>query len=162
MHLNAIGSRQAGCPAMPDFTDLHRLSAEARRRIREISPQEAKAMVAAGAQLIDVRDDAELMRNAPVAGAVHLSRGRLEYAITDAVAHKGEALVIYCAGGHRGALATASLMDLGYTRVFNVRGGLHAWRRDAGKHWFPNAAGGRGVSGTMSRRRADAGRVSNL
>lgn len=123
---------------MPDFSDLHRLSENARQRIIEISPDEARREIAAGAQLIDVRDDIELLRNPPLAGAIHLTRGRLEYLITDAVADKKEALVIYCAGGHRGALATASLIDLGYTRVFNLRGGLHAWRDDVGQAWTPS------------------------
>lgn len=123
---------------MPDFSDLHRLAALARQRIVEISPEEARLKIAHGAQLIDVRDDIELLRNPPLAGAIHLTRGRLEYLITDAVAGKDEMLVIYCAGGHRGALATASLFDLGYTNIFNLRGGLHAWRDRAGQVWMPS------------------------
>ena len=126
---------------MPDFADLHRLAAKARLRIREISPDEARRKLAQGAQLIDVRDDSELLRNPPLAGALHLSRGQLEYTITDVVAWKHEPLVIYCAGGHRGALATASLQDIGYTQVFNVRGGLRAWREGAGQAWMANAPG---------------------
>lgn len=120
---------------MPDYSDLHRLSAQARRRIIEISPDEAREKVAEGALLIDVRDDIELQRNPPLAGALHMNRGRLEYLITDAVSSKDEPLVIYCAGGHRGALATATLLDLGYTQVFNVEGGLHAWRDEQGHIW---------------------------
>lgn len=123
---------------MTDFSDLHRLAALARQRIAEISPEEARLKVAEGAQLIDVRDDIELLRNPPLAGAIHLTRGRLEYLITDAVSGKDDMLVIYCAGGHRGALATASLLDLGYTNVFNLGGGLHAWRDSAGQHWMPS------------------------
>ncbi|MCE7796463.1 hypothetical protein LWE61_07795 [Sphingobium sufflavum] len=120
---------------MPDFNDIRRLAEVARRRIAEISPMEARAKVREGAQLIDVRDDEELLRNPPLAGAIHLSRGRLEYLITDAVASRDEPIVLYCAGGNRGALATASLLELGYTQVFNVRGGLQAWREHAGQHW---------------------------
>jgi rhodanese-related sulfurtransferase len=123
---------------VPDFTDLHRLSEKARERVVELSPAQARRMVADGAQLIDVRDDVELLRNPPLAGAIHLTRGRLEYLITDAVEGKDDVLIIYCAGGHRGALATASLLDLGYTRVYNLRGGLHAWRDSAGQAWTPS------------------------
>jgi rhodanese-related sulfurtransferase len=123
---------------MPDFADLHRLADKARERIGELSPAEACHLVAEGAQLIDVRDDVELLRNPPLAGAIHLTRGRLEYLITDAVSGKDEVLIIYCAGGHRGALATASLRDLGYTQVYNLRGGLHAWRDNAGQVWTPS------------------------
>lgn len=126
---------------MIDFSDLYRLSAMARQRIVEITPADARRKLAEGAQLIDVRDDSELLRNPPLAGAVHLTRGRLEYLITDVVTDKNEVLVIYCAGGHRGALATASLLDLGYTNVFNLKGGLHAWRDNAGQRWMPSPLG---------------------
>lgn len=104
-------------------------------------------MTAQGALLIDVRDDLELLRNPPLAGAIHMNRGRLEYLITDAVSSKDEVLIVYCAGGHRGALATASLQDIGYTRVFNVRGGLHAWRDEAGQVWVRSPLDNRVESG---------------
>jgi len=123
---------------MPDFSDLHRLAALARRRIIEVTPEEARQKIADGVQLIDVRDDIELLRNPPLAGAIHLTRGRLEYLITDAVGSKDDMLLIYCAGGHRGALATATLLDLGYTNVYNLKGGLHAWRDSAGQIWMPS------------------------
>ncbi len=122
---------------MPSYKDLHRLARLARRQIEELDPEEARAQVAQGALLIDVRDEEELLRNPPLAGALHISRGRLEYLITDAVTSKHDPLVIYCGGGNRGALAAASLRSLGYTRVYNLRGGLHAWRDDAGQRWFP-------------------------
>lgn len=121
---------------MTDFSDLHQLAHRARSHIAELSPVEARCKVAEGALLIDVRDAEELMWNQPLAGAVHLSRGRLEYLITDAVSSKDEPLVIYCAGGHRSVLAAASLRDLGYSHVYTIRGGLHAWRRNAGQSWF--------------------------
>lgn len=122
---------------MPNYKDLHRLARLARQHIQELSPAEARAKVAQGALLIDVRDEDELLRNPPLAGALHLTRGRLEYMITDAVSSKHDPLVIYCGGGNRGALAVASLQSLGYTQVYNVRGGLHAWRDSAGQRWFP-------------------------
>jgi phage shock protein E len=128
---------------MTNYSDIHRLARRARRQIEELSPNEARAKVAEGALLIDVRDEAELLRNPPLAGALHLSRGRLEYLITDAVTSKDDPLVIYCAGGNRGALASASLKSLGYANVWNVRGGLHAWRESAGQRWFPRVPEGR-------------------
>jgi rhodanese-related sulfurtransferase len=137
---------------MPSFKDLHRLARLARQEIQEISPQDARTKVAQGALLIDVRDEDELLRNPPLAGALHLSRGRLEYLITDAVASKHDLLVLYCGGGNRGALAAASLQSLGYTQVFNIRGGLHAWRESIGQRWFPprwEAAGGSTHSGLV-------------
>lgn len=120
---------------MPDYTAIRALAARARQSIREISPEELRAIIARGALLIDVRDDEELMRNPPLAGALHMSRGRLEFLITDAVEDYDEPIVIYCAGGNRGALATASLRELGYRNVANLAGGLFAWRAAAGQPW---------------------------
>jgi phage shock protein E len=129
----------AGGP-MPDYTAIRRLAERARQSIREVSPAEVRAMTARGALLIDVRDDEELLRNPPLAGAVHMSRGRLEFLITDAVDGFDEPLVLYCAGGNRGALATASLRELGYANAVNLRGGLYAWREQAGQQWVFSGA----------------------
>lgn len=130
---------------MPDFKDLYRLAGKARRRIHEISPEEARQKVAEGALLIDVRDEEELLRNPPLAGALHLSRGRLEYLITDAVSSKRDVLVLYCGGGNRGALAAASLQSLGYKEVYNVRGGLQSWRESSGQYWMQPRWGSQGA-----------------
>jgi len=121
---------------MPDYDDIKRLVSTARQHITEVTPVEARRKVAAGALLIDVRDEDELLRNAPLAGAVHLSRGRLEYMISDAVSGKDAAVVLYCAGGLRSVLAADSLRTLGYSQVYVLKGGLHAWRDDAGQPWI--------------------------
>lgn len=133
---------------MPNFSDLHRAARQARQQITELSPADARALLARGALLIDVRDEEELLRNPPLGGALHLSRGRLEYLITDAVTSKHDPLVLYCGGGNRGALAVLSLQNLGYTQVFNLRGGLHAWRKSTGQQWTPSRweTGGMGAS----------------
>ncbi|WP_158914155.1 rhodanese-like domain-containing protein [Caulobacter sp. S45] len=119
-----------------DYTDIRRLAADARTRITELTPDDARLEIARGALLIDVRDDVELLQNPPLASAIHLSRGQLEYTISEVLSDKDTPLVLYCAGGNRGALATESLQKLGYTRVFNLEGGLRAWRLEAGQRWL--------------------------
>lgn len=44
---------------------------------------------------------------------------------------KDAAIVVYCASGHRGVLATSALEMLGYTNVVNLRSGIRTWT-DAG------------------------------
>lgn len=40
-------------------------------------------------------------------------------------------IVVSCQAGRRGALATRELLGANYSKVFNMAGGLNAWR-DAG------------------------------
>lgn len=106
--------------------DFLRLAAAARTRIREIAAHELAAEQAAGAVVIDVRDSDELGDKPPLAGALNISRGRLELKIGEAVPDKDTPLVLYCAGGNRGALAADSLRQMGYCNVCNLAGGLNA------------------------------------
>lgn len=122
---------------MPDYRAIRALAAQARAHIREIGPAQARSMLAKGALLVDVRDSEELLRNPPLAGALHLSRGQLEFLIGDAAETLDDVIILYCAGGNRGALAAASLQSIGYRQVYNLRGGLHRWRGAAGQAWTP-------------------------
>ncbi|RFP05350.1 sulfurtransferase [Novacetimonas hansenii] len=121
---------------MSRYDDIRKLAAEARSRIVEISPEEARVRIAQGVLVIDVRDEEEIRRNRPLPGALQFSRGRLEFLIGDAVSDRHSPLILYCAGGNRGAFAADSLRRLGYSQVYNLRGGLHAWRVEAGQTWI--------------------------
>jgi len=120
---------------MADYSDFVRLVEAARPGVEEIAPDELRARVAAGAALIDVREEAELRRNPPLARAVHLPRGQIEYSLGDAVSDKATPIVLYCAYGMRSVLAAATLRALGYSDVAVLRNGLHALRRAAGQPW---------------------------
>ncbi len=111
--------------------DFLKLAAAARERICEITPQEALHRQAEGALLVDVRDSDELAATPALAGAVNISRGRLELKIGEVVANKNAPVVLYCGAGNRGALAADSLRQMGYTNVVNVAGGLNAFPKEA-------------------------------
>jgi len=120
---------------MVDYSDFLRLVEAARPGVEEISPAQLRARVAAGAVLIDVREESELRRNPPLARAVHLPRGQIEYILGDAVADKQTPIVLYCAHGMRSVLAAATLQGFGYVDVAVLRNGLHALRLEAGQPW---------------------------
>lgn len=101
---------------------------DARSRVREITAAEVQAKLAAGEtfHFIDVREDHEWQAD-HAAGASHLGRGILERDIAN-VAAPDEAIVLYCGGGYRSALAGDNLQKMGYTNVLSMAGGIRAWR----------------------------------
>ncbi|MBK5959773.1 rhodanese [Rhodoplanes elegans] len=101
--------------------------------VPKITPDEAKRMMAEGGVLVvDVRDAPELAASGKVPGAVHVSRGMLEFRADpespyhDKAFDKARPVVLYCASGGRSALAGKVLKDFGYDKVFNL-GAFKDW-----------------------------------
>src|SRR5271165_4092178 len=65
-------------------------------------------------------------------GAKHVSRGVLEQKICEIAPDYSGPIVVYCAGGDRGALAADNLQKLGYQNVFSLKGGLSGWLEAGG------------------------------
>jgi len=100
----------------------------AKQRIKEASPEDVRKLAARGAVVIDVRDAHEYEAG-HIDGAVNISRGTLEMRITEVVPDKNAPVVCYCAGGNRGALATDTLVQMGYKNAVSICGGLTAFRQ---------------------------------
>lgn len=107
------------------------LIAEAKQRVREVTPDEVRALRARGEDyvLLDVREPDEVAMGR-VPGAVAIARGVLEVAV-EARVPRGRPVVVYCASGGRSALAADTLREMGYGDVASMRGGIRAWA-DAG------------------------------
>lgn len=106
-----------------------KLCDDARSRIREISAQEVKQKLDAGAKFhfIDVREDREWDQG-HAAGAEHLGRGIIERDIEKFAPAKDSEIVLYCGGGFRSALAADNLQKMGYRNVYSMIGGIKAWK----------------------------------
>jgi rhodanese-related sulfurtransferase len=111
--------------------------AAARAEVPAISPQETAALMAEGSVLVvDVRDAPEL-QSGKVKGAVHVSRGLLEFKadpqspMHDAAFDPAKTVIVYCASGGRSALAGKVLKELGYKDVRNL-GGFKDWAESGG------------------------------
>jgi len=112
---------------MPTFQNLLRgIKAE----IREIDVAGVKALLdqPTPPTVLDVREQDEYVQGY-IPGAVWIPRGFLEQKVEDAAPDRATPIVIYCAGGTRSALATRSLIELGYTDVRSMAGGFVAWKR---------------------------------
>ncbi|MEO8272905.1 MAG: molybdopterin-synthase adenylyltransferase MoeB [Chloroflexota bacterium] len=94
--------------------------------VREVDARTAEQRHAAGATLIDVREQVEWDAG-HIAGSTFIPLGVVLDQIESSVPEKDRELVIYCRSGARSARATAGLMQLGYTNVVNMAGGILAW-----------------------------------
>ena len=98
-----------------------------KKDIREVAVEEVKRLLdeKSGVKLIDVREGEEYSTGC-IPGAVSVPRGYLEMRIDDK-AKRDEALVLYCQGGARSALAAKTLQDLGFANVASMAGGYGRW-----------------------------------
>ena len=83
--------------------------------------------------LIDIRDIRELWKEGTIKNSKHIPRGMLEFWLDPHSSYFKEnkfdlskKIVLYCALGMRSALATKTLVDMGYKNVAHVNGGFDA------------------------------------
>lgn len=93
---------------------------------REASPDEGKAMVAAGdVRVLDVRTPQETERGI-LPGAVLIPVQVLEERWKE-IPKDGRKTLVYCAGGERSAAACEFLSRQGYENLYNLVGGFLSW-----------------------------------
>lgn len=106
--------------------------AAANAAVEKVDHATARDLIAQGALVVDVRDAPELAAAGKVPGALHVSRGMLEFRADpaspyhDAQFSADRPVLVYCASGGRSALAGKTLKDMGYGRVYNI-GGFKDW-----------------------------------
>lgn len=88
-----------------------------------LDPMEAKRMVAEGAQLVDVRTDAE-WSSGHVPGATHIPVAEIGRRHTEL--DKTKPVIVYCRSGARSGRAASILQQAGFSEVFNL-GPMSAW-----------------------------------
>lgn len=121
-------------------TSVKEMLAAANATVPRISREEAAALMGRGGDdvlVVDVRDAPELQASGKVAGAVHVSRGMLEFRADpespyhDPAFRRDRTVILYCASGGRSALAGKALQDLGYRDVRNL-GAFKDWAENGG------------------------------
>ena len=119
-------------------TSVKQLLEAANAVVPKVTPAQAREMMAKGNTLVvDVRDAPELEKSGKVAGAVHHSRGMLEFRADpeslyyDQSFARDKTILVYCASGGRSALAGKVLKDMGYGQVYNM-GAFKDWAESGG------------------------------
>jgi len=108
---------------------IREMLAEANAAVPRLNSAEVRDMMGKKDVLVvDVRDAPELAAGGKLKGAVHVSRGMLEFrADPESPAHdpafqKDKTVLVYCGSGGRAALVGKTLNDFGYRSVFNAGG----------------------------------------
>ena len=110
---------------------------EAKKKIQTLSPEEAKNLIEKKEiTLIDIRDIRELWKEGTIENSKHIPRGMLEFWLDpESSYYKAnkiqniKKMALFCAIGFRSALATKSLVDMGFKNVANVEGGFDALKK---------------------------------
>ena len=111
---------------------------EAQKKIQTISPSEVKNLIEKKEiTLIDVRDIRELWKEGTIENSKHIPRGMLEFWLDpESSYYKAnkiqdiKKMVLFCALGWRSALATKSLLEMGFKNVAHVDGGFDALKKN--------------------------------
>jgi len=99
-----------------------------RTDIREVTTQEAKAMIDAGALVVDVRERA-VSAGLHLPNALRLPQDVLVAGMKEVEADLARPVVVYCGDGSRlGPDAAAALNQAGYQNAVNLKHGIDGWR----------------------------------
>src|ERR1043166_4304870 len=113
---------------MAEHNRFQQLVAEARKKITEISPDEAaNKLQNKEAVIVDVREKDE-WDEGHIPHAIHLNRGTIELDIEEKVPDPNAVIICHCGGGGRSALTAESLQKMGYKNVRSMAGGLKGWK----------------------------------
>lgn len=106
----------------------HDLVARAKARIQEVPVTEAEQAMRGADLVLDVREADEFAAG-HIPGAIHMSRGMLEFKLSNAPQYQSRDLkiVLYCKTSGRAALAACALQDMGYQNLTSIAGGFDAW-----------------------------------
>ena len=91
--------------------------------IKEINYEKLLELIRMGAVLIDVRTKQEFMEK-HLEGAILIPYYEISSKIGDIVQDKNRTIIVYCQNGGRSQRAFKILKRLGYSEVFDLKGGI--------------------------------------
>jgi rhodanese-related sulfurtransferase len=94
-----------------------------------LPPQEVIRLMNQGATVLDLREQ-QAFQEGHISGARHFDPAQIATAADALKKYKEKPLIVYCDRGTTAAATVRSLTQQGFTKVFNLRGGLTAWRAE--------------------------------
>ncbi len=116
------------------FDGVEALLAAARAGLDRLDVAQAKAALARGARLVDIRPAWQRARDGEIRGALVVERNHLEWRLHPGsaarlpAAQPGQRWIVVCAQGYTSSLAAASLRSIGLEAT-DLIGGVAAWRQ---------------------------------
>jgi rhodanese-related sulfurtransferase len=99
-------------------------------KTESVSPKEASVMhVEQKAVIVDVREDKEWNEH-HIPGAVHIPLPQLNERLSELKQYKDSPVITQCRGGKRSAEAQIALKSAGFSKVYNMDGGIQAWDKE--------------------------------
>ena len=110
---------------------------EANQVIETLDPSKVKSLINSNqCTLIDIRDIRELWKEGTIKNSKHIPRGMLEFWLDPQSSYYKESnfdpskkIILFCALGMRSALATRSLVEMGFENVAHIKGGFDALKQ---------------------------------
>jgi len=122
--------------ARTDRVTIHDKVFVARSRIGRVMPQDlaARMLRRDAPTIVDTRTATDRGRFGVIAGSIHVPRTLVEWHLDPANGYRhtevtsfDQPLVVVCNGGYSSSPAAESLIDLGFTDVCDLVGGIRAW-----------------------------------
>ena len=107
----------------------YRHAATPQFNVNEVTALEAKALIDAGALVIDVRERTASERD-HLPGAKLIPLEVLPDRLAQLESAKAKSIVVYCGNGStRGPVATSKLNSAGFAHAVNMKSGFDGWRK---------------------------------
>ncbi|MDR9424590.1 MAG: rhodanese-like domain-containing protein [Marinobacter sp.] len=94
--------------------------------MKQVEPAHVHERVEAGAVLVDVREP-DYFDRFHLPGAINVSVNTINRRAPEVFTDNDQEIICYCNGGTRGPRAVQALLDMGYTNVFVLDGGLRRY-----------------------------------
>ncbi len=98
---------------------------EEKASVIEVNSDEAKALIKEGAILLDVRTQGEYDEK-HIEGSMLIPLDSLDTSIEEKIKDKDTKIIVYCRSGRRSGIAAESLINAGYTAVYDL-GAMSSW-----------------------------------
>lgn len=98
-------------------------------KIKRISSTELQSKVGQQIQLIDVRTPEEFLEN-NIEGSQNIDISSKDFEQKVAQLDQNKPIYVYCRKGSRSRKASQKLEDLGFTEIYDLKGGILEWNKN--------------------------------